>query len=219
MRVLIRLLIAFEHTDAPEKAPSPSLSTPLLPAKQYASAVIVRSAQRVNPTPEETTQRQIFLQNLSILPGVTLVNNLDNSSPPTTFRFIKESVLGQGVERAPDEYMAGCTCAKKHGRNLGCAYLDCCCIEDSALDKYGKRQFPYSGPSNRDGGNPKQGCLRNFYIESRNHLYECNKRCDCAQDCKNRVVQHGRKVRVEIFKTSNRGWGKATIPRSHFIHI
>lgn len=39
-------------------------------------------------------------------------------------------------------------------------------------------------------------------------IYECNKRCKCcSQMCTNRLVQHGLQVRVQLFKTQNKGWG------------
>ncbi|GIY34584.1 histone-lysine N-methyltransferase Su(var)3-9 [Caerostris extrusa] len=43
-------------------------------------------------------------------------------------------------------------------------------------------------------------------------IYECNSKCKCGISCYNRVVQHGQKVKVGIFKTSNgRGWGLKTL--------
>lgn len=39
-------------------------------------------------------------------------------------------------------------------------------------------------------------------------IYECNKMCKCsAQMCTNRLVQHGLQVRLQLFKTQNKGWG------------
>ena len=98
--------------------------------------------------------------------------------------------------------MSGCDCRKDNGRNIGCEYLSCECLDDSALNSEGKRVFPYSA-SKFDFG-----CLRAFYLENRHHIYECNSLCNCESNCKNRVVQHGRTVSLQIFKTINRGWGK-----------
>ena len=39
-------------------------------------------------------------------------------------------------------------------------------------------------------------------------VYECNRHCDCGPGCKTRVVQKGRKVPLQIFKTENRGFGE-----------
>ena len=97
--------------------------------------------------------------------------------------------------------MSGCTCRKENGRHIGCEYLYCECLDDSALNDDGKRVFPYSA-SKAD-----YGCLRDFYLKARHHIYECNQLCNCESNCKNRVVQHGRTVPLQIFKTKNRGWG------------
>ena len=97
--------------------------------------------------------------------------------------------------------MLGCGCQKKYSQQNGCVYLDyCTCIEDSAEDDHGRKYFAY-GASERN-----YRLLRGKVLNTRNHIYECNSKCDCTQNCKNRVVQHGRQIRVEIFKTPDRGW-------------
>ncbi|KAL9100947.1 MAG: hypothetical protein Q9163_003746 [Psora crenata] len=166
-------------------------------------------------TVEERRKRQQFLENLGVLKDVYLVNEVDNETPPTEFRFIEKSVLGPGVERATDDVMLGCGCQRRFGQLLGCVYLDyCSCIQDSAEDESGKKSFPYGASV------ANYRCLRPAYLNSRNHIYECNSRCDCTAGCKNRVVQHGRQVKVEIFKTKDRGWGlrcKEDLKKGQFI--
>lgn len=83
---------------------------------------------------------------------------------------------------------------------MGCEYLYCECLED-LVNSNGKKQFPYSQAKKNTA------CLRDAFISGRGHIYECNRLCNCGENCKNRVVQHGRKVGLEIFKTINRGWG------------
>ncbi|KAI4189667.1 MAG: hypothetical protein L6R41_001327 [Letrouitia leprolyta] len=176
-----------------------------IPAEAFRHIEIpTRSSGSVVPaTSLATAQRTTFLNNLSVLQGppVTVVNYIDATSPPTSFRFVNESVLGTDVSRAPDEVMIGCDCKEHYGPNPGCQYLKCECLDDSALNESGSRVFPYSS-AQRD-----KGCLRPFYLESRHHIYECNDNCNCNDDCKNRNVQFGRRVPLEIFKTTNRGWG------------
>ena len=144
-----------------------------------------------------------FLGNLRALSGppVTLVNDIDNTSPPSHFNFISENDLSLGVEPAPPEWMAGCNCRKDNGRHIGCEHLACECVQLSEPSTKGRRYFPYSAAES------DYGCLRSVYIKMRNHIYECNDMCNCDIDCKNRLVQHGRKIPLEIFKTKNRGWG------------
>ncbi|CAA3017331.1 histone-lysine N-methyltransferase, H3 lysine-9 specific SUVH1-like [Olea europaea subsp. europaea] len=38
-------------------------------------------------------------------------------------------------------------------------------------------------------------------------LHECGPTCACPPNCRNRVSQAGPKVRLDVFKTKNRGWG------------
>ena len=173
---------------------------------QYVEVPIRQSgtAQAIEPkSPESKARRERFLQNLSALSGppVRVINSIDETSPSTAFRFIDSSILGPGVEAVSEEVMVGCNCRKDNGRQIGCEYLSCDCIEDSQENEDGKKVFPYAA------GRFDFGCLRLFYLNSRNHIFECNKNCNCDLDCKNRLVQHGRKVALEIFKTQDRGWG------------
>ena len=133
---------------------------------------------------------------------MSVVNTIDDTSPPLEFQFVTENVLGSGVEQVAEDFMNGCTCRKDNGRNMGCEYLSCSCLDD-LINSEGKKQFPYSQAKFNTE------CLRDAFIRGRNHIYECNKNCNCNSNCKNRVVQHGRKVGLEIFKTTNRGWGRS----------
>lgn len=52
-------------------------------------------------------------------------------------------------------------------------------------------------------------------------IVECGANCNCcAEKCVNRVVQHGLQHELEVFKTSNRGWGvrtKTDLPPGVFV--
>ena len=157
--------------------------------------------------------RRLVRRNLSALdgPSVKLINDIDDSSLPVQFKFINDHVLGEGVVRSPDEFMAGCQCRPDNGRHIGCEHLSCQCVQLSDPDGVtGKRHFPYSAHETN------YGCLRSVYLKTRRHIYECNDKCNCAKNCKNRVVQHGRQVPLEIFKTTNRGWGESS---ASFFHL
>lgn len=100
-----------------------------------------------------------------------------------------------------EEAMYGCSCRPENGRNVGCEYTSCECLEQAARRPDGKKRFPYHCTAQRSG------CLQDFYLNSRNHIFECNRLCNCPAHCKNKVVQWGRQVELEIFKTRDRGWG------------
>ncbi|KAL8736172.1 MAG: hypothetical protein Q9166_000327 [cf. Caloplaca sp. 2 TL-2023] len=186
-------------------------------ARFQAIEVPIRKPFAVIPkTPLAVAQRQYFERNLQQLKGprITVFNDIDESSPSIKFEFIQESVHRDGVVQADEDFMFGCRCRKENGRGIGCEYLSCECLDDSATTDDGRRVFPYGA------GKQDFRCLRNFYLESRHHIYECNKKCNCEDNCKNRNVQYGRNVPLEIFKTKNRGWGlrcPVTLRKGDFI--
>ncbi|KAI4089237.1 MAG: hypothetical protein LQ344_005532 [Seirophora lacunosa] len=200
------LLASYRHHDVHDEAKHSSLPSPTnRPAHSFSYVAIpTREAKGITPTdPDAVAQRHRFLSKLAELrgPKVSVVNELDQSSPSIQFQFVNDSILGRGVLKAPKEVMIGCTCRKDNGRNIGCEYLSCNCLHDSANNDNGNKVFPYSAAKN------STACLREFYLQSRHHIFECNDHCNCNLNCKNRNVQHGRRVELEIFKTQNRGWG------------
>ena len=150
-----------------------------------------------------SSERRQFLKQLERLrgPPVSVVNDIDHTSPPLSFTFVNESIIGKDVEQVDEEFMSGCNCREENGRNCGCEYRSCHCLQQSDKDEFGNVHFPYAA-SKRN-----RGCLRQVYLNSRNHIYECNIKCNCRANCKNKLVQNGRQVPLEIFKTINRGWG------------
>lgn len=77
----------------------------------------------------------------------------------------------------------------------------------------------------------KAGLLRSRYLDSREPIYECHEGCACAAStegalvggddddngndndtaCVNRVVERGRRIPLQIFRTEDRGWGVRTL--------
>lgn len=170
----------------------------------HETATTTTSAKAVNVIVAiPSVERKQFLRNLKQVrgPPIVVINEVDQTSPPLSFIFVNESILGKGVKQVDEEFMSGCVCRPENGRNCGCEYRSCHCLQHSNKDEKGDVHFPYAvSPRN-------MGCLRKVYLESRYHIYECNKNCNCRDNCKNKLVQHGRQVPLEIFKTTNRGWG------------
>lgn len=54
-----------------------------------------------------------------------------------------------------------------------------------------------------------EGCLTDRMLrwEARDSIYECHGGCACADSCSNRVVERGRKVPLNVFKTEKTGYG------------
>ncbi|XP_063898827.1 uncharacterized protein Egg isoform X2 [Helicoverpa armigera] len=53
-------------------------------------------------------------------------------------------------------------------------------------------------------------------------IYECNSRCKCKNTCLNRVAQHPLQLKLQVFKTLNRGWGIRAlndVPKGSFLCV
>ncbi|KTW32240.1 uncharacterized protein T551_00331 [Pneumocystis jirovecii RU7] len=132
--------------------------------------------------------RNIFIEKLDMLlgPPVFLINEVDSDPSPSDFEFITSYKYGLGVEPRNPMFISGCSCSKD-----GCDLNNpgsCQCLEDS---------------NNKDFSYDEYGRIRSHT----SIIYECNENCDCGIKCPNRVVQRGRKIPLDIFKTKYKGWG------------
>ncbi|RKP07107.1 hypothetical protein THASP1DRAFT_9699, partial [Thamnocephalis sphaerospora] len=119
-------------------------------------------------------------------PRITVVNNVDDEGLPVPFRYINESIRGKGAPPLFDpNYLIGCECRGKCSAASGST---CGCLRNS------DGKFAYH----------RQGRLR---IDQGSAIYECNANCSCDASCPNRVVQQGRQVELQVFKTAKCGWG------------
>uniref|UniRef100_A0A3Q3R810 Euchromatic histone-lysine N-methyltransferase 1b n=1 Tax=Monopterus albus TaxID=43700 RepID=A0A3Q3R810_MONAL len=62
--------------------------------------------------------------------------------------------------------------------------------------------------------------LPEFCREAPPLIFECNHACSCWRTCKNRVVQNGIRTRLQLFRTSKKGWGVRAlqdIPQGSFV--
>jgi len=133
--------------------------------------------------------RKLFRKKLQKLPGppVVLYNDVDDDpSPPVSFEFVpRYRVFAPSILEymsVNDEFWAGCSCT-----GVVCEE-GCLCVEENGMsyDKNG----------------------RLIWVDNDPAINECNGRCSCGINCPNRVVQRGRKIPLEIYKTEKKGWGK-----------
>lgn len=121
---------------------------------------------------------------------IEVENIVDLEGPPEGFTYINQCIPTDGIV-IPCEPSSGCNCEE-----CGPKIKDCC----------GKQ--PHNGFTYRPRGkiNVNPGIA----------IYECNKKCSCDSNCRNRVVQNGRKVPLCIFRTSNGcGWGVKALRKIH----
>lgn len=153
---------------------------------------------------------------------VSVVNALDRAVISPNFRFIDCMVLGEGVEPAEDSFRSGCSCE----RDGDCQFMGCHCLADlgdlesSSADE-DEYQDDNSGANGHGKGKKKvyayhshgakKGLLRSKMLDSKEPLYECHAGCSCSKDCPNRVVERGRTIPLQIFRTPDRGWGKSSL--------
>lgn len=157
---------------------------------------------------------------------VSIVNDReDGVIIPSHFRFLQHSILGTGVAQAEDSFRSGCECIDGED----CQYSSCLCLqeqddeeeEDDDDDDHddegsgGMRDVSMSGLVRKKVyryhmHGVKAGLLQSKFLHSERTqpIYECHEGCDCTESCPNRVVERGRKVPLQIFRTESTGWGE-----------
>ncbi len=123
---------------------------------------------------------------------IIVENLVDRIPPPSDFAYISSNHYSRGVPdpSSPEvsSSLCGCECYSL-GKKCGTRSATFCCPSMAcaafAYTKAKKVRVPPGTP-----------------------IYECNSKCSCPPDCVNKVVQHGRKIPLCIFRTENgRGWG------------
>ena len=121
-------------------------------------------------------------------------NLVDEAPPPKNFTYITSNRYGEGVPNPdhPENMVRLCGCVCYHlGKKCGPRAEHCCPAMAGSTFAY-----TAAGKIKSTAGTP---------------IFECNSKCSCPIDCANRVVQHGRKIPLCIFRTESRGWGVKTI--------
>lgn len=112
---------------------------------------------------------------------VVLVNDVDGERGPAHFTYIRSLRYTQPFSTSTPSTPCHCT--------GGCQPGDTACPCVRRNDGF----LPYSS----------LGVL----LSDKPVVYECGPFCGCPPTCRNRMTQAGVKLRLEVFKTKNRGWG------------
>ncbi|KAL4786054.1 hypothetical protein BJX76DRAFT_140425 [Aspergillus varians] len=113
----------------------------------------------------------------------------------TSFEFVNEYKLRDGVSPIGAEFNAGCTCS------VICNPGRCGCLTQE--ENSNERIIPYR----RAADDARFLVLSPEFMGRTSMIYECNSLCGCNEKCWNRVIEHGRTIRLEIFHTGARGFG------------
>ncbi|NXE42884.1 SETB1 methyltransferase, partial [Ptilorrhoa leucosticta] len=126
---------------------------------------------------------------------LSCVNEIDNTPPPQV-AYSKERIPGKGVYiNTGWEFLVGCDCKD------GCRDKSRCACHQLTIQASGCTPGGQINPNSGYQHKRLEECLPTG-------VYECNKRCQCNVNmCTNRLVQHGLQVRLQLFKTQNKGWG------------
>lgn len=126
--------------------------------------------------------------------NVSLINCYDHTMPPPC-AYSSTRIPTEGVPLNLDsEFLCGCDC------------------EDDCLDKE-KCQCWQLTLAGAKYGNPDTPIdligyeYKRLLEQVQTGIYECNSRCKCKSNCLNRVVQQPLQMKLQVFKTMNRGWG------------
>lgn len=114
-------------------------------------------------------------------------------------QYTPDHVAGPGADTDPSEItFPGCTCLSGP-----CVPGTCSCV---------RQEENYDEDACLRGLGSAAGCAQ--------PVFECNALCPCPGHCRNRVVQRGLQLPLQVFRTADRGWGLRTlesIPKGRFV--
>ncbi|KAG9093778.1 hypothetical protein FS749_013757 [Ceratobasidium sp. UAMH 11750] len=135
-------------------------------------------------------------ENEPCAPAIPVENKVDDQPcPPWEFVYCNRVLYGQNVPRPDHDALVGCDCLGPCNPNN----KDCACVQkqeawlatSDALSDYSGFAFD------------ENGTLR-FHHGA---IFGCNSKCTCDLECRNKVWQQGRKHKVVLRKTKEKGWG------------
>ncbi|XP_054619390.1 histone-lysine N-methyltransferase EHMT2-like isoform X1 [Dunckerocampus dactyliophorus] len=130
---------------------------------------------------------------------IPCVNAVDDEGCPSDYKYVSENceTSAMNIDRNIT-HLQHCGCTDD------CSSSNCLCGQLSIRCWYDK----------------DQRLLQEFNKIEPPLIFECNMACSCHRTCKNRVVQAGIKVRLQLYRTEKMGWGVRAlqdIPQGSFI--
>ncbi|XP_047309414.1 histone-lysine N-methyltransferase, H3 lysine-9 specific SUVH1-like [Impatiens glandulifera] len=112
---------------------------------------------------------------------VSLFNNVDNEKGPAYFMYFPSLKYGKPFSSSQPSQSCNCRGGCQPGDD------NCHCFQKN------ERNLPYSSLG--------------VVLSINSMIYECGPSCLCPLNCHNRISQAGLKLRLEVFRTNDRGWG------------
>ncbi|XP_070969927.1 histone-lysine N-methyltransferase EHMT2-like isoform X3 [Oncorhynchus clarkii lewisi] len=130
---------------------------------------------------------------------IPCVNAVDDEGCPSDYKYVSENceTSAMNIDRNIT-HLQHCSCTED------CSSSNCLCGQLSIRCWYDK----------------DHRLLQEFNKIEPPLIFECNLACSCYRTCKNRVVQAGIKVRLQLYRTEKMGWGVRAlqdIPQGSFI--
>ncbi|WJX93400.1 Histone-lysine N-methyltransferase member suvh2 [Trifolium repens] len=110
---------------------------------------------------------------------VRLFNDIDDNQEPLFYEYLRNTSFPQFVFH-------------QSGKATGCQCVEACTDGCFCSMKNGG-EFPYN--------------LQGLLVRGKPLIFECGPFCSCPPNCRNRVAQKGLKFRLEVFRSTQTGWG------------
>lgn len=168
------------------------------PSSEVWAALKKSSNPSERPKTEETVLNRDISRGYENIP-IPCINGEDSEPCPINYKYVSQNCVTSplNVDRNIT-HLQYCVCIDD------CSSGNCMCSQLSMRCWYDK--------SGR--------LLPEFNMVEPPLIFECNHACSCWRNCRNRVVQNGLKIRLQLFRTKNKGWGVRSlqdIPAGTFV--
>ena len=142
---------------------------------------------------------------------IPVINAFDDTRPPKLeYSAVRIPMNGVKINTDP-EFMACCDCTDDCADKTKCA-----CFQMTI------QGYNYANRGENTEDDVVSYVWKRLQSVVTTGIYECNSRCKCTNRCLNKVVQNPIQVKMQLYRTKNRGWGLESchdIPKGAFICI
>ncbi|XP_006137224.2 histone-lysine N-methyltransferase EHMT1 isoform X3 [Pelodiscus sinensis] len=145
----------------------------------------LRESSTDKPAQIEKTVSRDIARGYERIP-IPCINAVDGEPCPSNYKYVSQNCV---------------TSPMNIDRNI--THLQyCVCIDDCSSSNCMCGQLSMRCWYDKDGR-----LLPEFNMSEPPLIFECNHACSCWRNCRNRVVQNGLRVRLQLYRTQKMGWG------------